>query len=184
MTVLAVEDIEGLKYPTGRYVRPALPLGDEQRADLIARIAATPARLRAAVEGLAEEQLDTPYRPGGWTVRQLVHHVPDSHLNAYVRLKLALTEDAPTIKTYEEARWAELPDSAATPPEVSLRLLEALHERWVALLRAMTPEQFARTMVHPEWGPMPMDAMLGLYAWHGDHHVAHVTRLRERMGWG
>lgn len=183
MTDLATEDLETLKYPAGRFARPALPLSGEQRAELIGRIAAVPAAFRAAVEDLSEAQLDTPYRPGGWTVRQLVHHLPDSHLNAYVRLKLALTEEAPQIKTYEEALWAELPDTALTPPAVSLALLEALHVRWVTLLGAMTPEQFARSMRHPDHGLMPLDAMLALYAWHGDHHVAHVTRLRERMGW-
>ncbi|HEX2093708.1 MAG TPA: putative metal-dependent hydrolase [Longimicrobiaceae bacterium] len=171
-----------LRYPVGRYdVRTPVPAEDLPR--LIGEIADTPARLRAAVEGLSPEQLGTPYRPGGWTVRQVVHHVPDSHLNAYVRLKLALTEDEPTIKPYEEARWAELADSRSTPVEVSLALLEALHHRWVLLLRSMRPEDFARAFRHPELGRVRLDAMVGLYAWHGRHHVAHVTSLRERMGW-
>jgi hypothetical protein len=139
--------------------------------------------LRAAVLGLSEEQLDTPYRPGGWTVRQVVHHVPDSHMNAYVRFKLALTEEAPTIKPYAEARWAELPDTRLTPPEVSLTLLDNLHERWVNILRNMTPEDFERRLQHPEKGLLTLDAMLSLYSWHGRHHVAHVNGLRQRMGW-
>jgi uncharacterized damage-inducible protein DinB len=153
------------------------------RAARIAEIDAAPAALRAAVAGLSEEQLATPYRPGGWTVRQVVHHLPDSHANAYVRFKLALTEDNPTIKPYLEARWAELPDNAGTPVEVSLGLLEALHRRWVVLLRGMGPEDFARPLTHPEKGRLSLDQMLALYAWHGRHHVAHVTSLTERMGW-
>ena len=117
-------------------------------------------------------------------MRQVVHHVPDSHLNAYTRFKLALTEDVPTIKPYDEAKWANLSDSRDTPIETSLSLLENLHDRWVRLLRAMGPEQFARTLNHPEWdGPMSLDVFLGLYAWHGPHHIAHVTHLRRRMGW-
>jgi uncharacterized damage-inducible protein DinB len=153
------------------------------RAARIAEIDETPAKLRAAVAGLSASQLDTPYRPEGWSVRQVVHHLPDSHANAYVRFKLALTEDSPTIKPYLEARWAELPDTRETPVEVSLALLEALHRRWVILLRAMTAEDFARPLQHPEKGRLTLDQMLALYAWHGRHHVAHVTALRERMGW-
>ena len=183
MTDLAVDDTEALKFPIGRFTRPTAALAEEERAALAERIASQPARLRAAVEGLSDEQLDTPYRPGGWTVRQLVHHLPDSHMNAYVRLKLALTEDEPTIKPYEEDLWARLPDTARTPPETSLRLLEALHERWATLLRSLGPEQFARGLLHPVSGRMTVDSLAALYAWHGDHHVAHVTRLRERMGW-
>lgn len=171
-----------LRYPIGG-PRTSDRLSDEERRQAIDAIAATPAEFRAAVQGLSEEQLDTPYRPGGWTVRQLLHHVPDSHLNAYIRFKWALTEDEPTIKTYEEARWAELPDSRSTPPEVSLALLESLHLRWVDLLRSLGPDDFARTLQHPEKGRLTLDSMLGLYSWHGRHHVAHVTRLRERMGW-
>jgi uncharacterized damage-inducible protein DinB len=135
------------------------------------------------VTGLTPAQLDTPYRDGGWTVRQVAHHVPDSHMNAYLRFKFGLTEDAPAIKTYEEKDWAKTPEVAVTPVDVSLALLDALHLRWVALLRAMTPQQFARTIKHPEWGTPSLDAMLALYAWHGRHHTAHVTTLRERMGW-
>lgn len=135
------------------------------------------------VAGLNDQQLDTPYRPGGWTVRQLAHHVPDSHLNSYVRFRLALTEDEPTIKPYYEDRWAELPDARTAPIHTSLALLGSLHERWVLLLRSMAPEQFARTFRHPELGLMTLDKNLALYAWHGQHHVAHIAGLRERMRW-
>jgi uncharacterized damage-inducible protein DinB len=171
-----------LRYPIGKAETPP-DLDPEQRRELISRIERTPDRLREAVAGLNAEQLDTPYRPGGWSVRQLVHHVPDSHLNAYTRFKLALTEDEPTIKTYDEGRWAELPDSRSVPVEVSLALLDNLHRRWVALLRALPEADFRKTLRHPEWGRMTLDQVLGLYAWHGDHHVAHVTSLRQRMGW-
>jgi len=170
------------RYPIGR-AEMEKELSPERRRELIGLIEETPARLREAVTGLNPEQLDTPYRPGGWTVRQLVHHVPDSHLNAYVRFKLALTEDEPAIKTYEEARWAELPDSRSVPVEVSLALLDALHRRWVALLRALPVADFQKTLKHPDWGIINLDELLGLYAWHGRHHVAHVVSLRERMGW-
>jgi uncharacterized damage-inducible protein DinB len=171
-----------LAFPTGRFQRPAR-LDPEARAKAIETVAATPARLREAVRGLTEEQIETPYRPGGWTVRQVVHHVPDSHLNAYCRFKLALTEDEPTIKPYDEAGWALLPDVKAVPIETSLALLDAVHQRWVAILRGMTPTDFERMLVHPESGRQSLDQMLALYAWHGPHHTAHVTRLRERMGW-
>ena len=132
----------------------------------------------------AEEQLETPYRPGGWTVRQLVHHVADSHLNSYTRFRLALTEDAPAIKGYDQERWAELADARTAPVLVSLVLLEALHRRWVQLLRSMTPADFARTFVHSELGKVSLDRNLALYAWHGEHHTGHITGLRERMAWG
>jgi uncharacterized damage-inducible protein DinB len=170
------------RYPVGKFDRTVEPT-PERRREWIGAIAETPAHFRAAVQGLSDEQLDTPYRDGGWTVRQLAHHVPDSHMNALIRFKLGLTEDNPLIKTYDEARWAELEDVRATPVETSLRTLELLHERWVNLLRSMTDEQWARTIQHPEWGPMRLETMLALYAWHGRHHVAHVTRLRDRMGW-
>ena len=169
------------RYPVGRY-RIEHDVSPQQRREWIDEVARTPARFRAAVQGLTDEQLDTPYREGGWTVRQLAHHVPDSHLNAYVRFKLGLTEDNPTIKTYDEARWAELAD-AREPIEVSLTLLEAVHTRLDVVLRSLTDEQWARTIQHPEWGALRLDGLLGLYAWHGRHHTAHVTRLRERMGW-
>jgi hypothetical protein len=140
--------------------------------------------MRNAIAGLSGSQLDTPYRPGGWTVRQVVHHVPDSHMNAYVRCKLALTEDQPTIKPYEEARWAELVDGRTASPDVSLALLESLHARWALLLRSLTPEDFTRTFRHPEHaGILTVDWMLAMYSWHGRHHVAHITTLREREGW-
>lgn len=163
-----------LRYPIGKfsYDRDS---SDGARTARIAEIEAAPAALRAALAGLSDAQLDTPYRPGGWTLRQVAHHVPDSHLNAYARFKLALTEDAPTIKPYDEARWAELPDTRDTPIEVSLALLDALHRRWVTLLRSLRPADFARTFVHPEQGrALTLDYALAMYAWHGKHHVAHV----------
>ncbi len=144
---------------------------------------AAPAALRAAVAGLADAQLDTQYRVGGWTVRQVVHHVPDSHMQAYIRFKLALTEDEPTIKPYHEDRWAELPDSAGAI-EPSLSLLESVHARWTNLMRAMTEDQWSRTYFHPEQGrALRLDAVLGMYAWHGRHHAAHVMSLRDREAW-
>ena len=171
------------RYPVGKYVPEASPDASTLRA-WIDQVAAAPEVLRSAVRGLDDAQLDTPYREGGWTLRQVAHHVPDSHLNAYVRFKLALTEDVPLIKTYDESRWAELPDARAGAVEVSLVLLERLHERWVRLLRAMTAEDFARTFRHPDVeGPMTLTRLLGLYAWHGRHHVAHVTETRKSHGW-
>ncbi len=171
-----------LSYPIGKFVYQGL-YSPEQRRGFIEEIAAAPNHLRNAVQRLSESQLDTPYRPGGWTVRQVVHHVPDSHMNAYVRFKLALTEQNPTIKTYDEKLWAEMADVRQVPVETSLTLLEALHHRWVAMLRAITGEQFERRMKHPVLGEVNLDRYLGLYAWHGKHHVAHITSLRERMGW-
>ena len=174
--------VDKLRYPIGDFSFPETTTPDERRA-WIAEVAEAPAKLRAAVAGLTEKQLDTRYRPGGWTVRQVVHHVPESHLNSYVRFKLALTEDAPVIKPYDEARWAETPDVSGTPVEVSLTLLESLHQRWVHLLERMTDADFARFFQHPEIGLVRLDRNLALYAWHGKHHVAHITSLRERMGW-
>ena len=171
-----------LRYPIGKY-EPTDVLTPAQRAAAIAQIAATPPGLREAVAGLSREQLDTPYRPGGWTVRQVVHHLPDSHMNSFIRFKLALTEDEPTIKPYDEALWANLNDARDTPVEVSLTLLESLHQRMDILLRGMGPAECARKLRHPERGPMTLDDMLGLYAWHGPHHIAHITVLRERQGW-
>ena len=170
------------RYPIGRFVPAAIPT-PEIRAQHIEATATLPARMRQAVAGLKDAQLDTPYREGGWTVRQVVHHVPDSHLNAYIRVKLAVTEENPTIKAYDEAVWAQLKDSELTPIEISLTLLESLHARWVVLLRSLKPEDFQRKWVHPESGPHDVDWLVGLYAWHGKHHVAHITSLRERMGW-
>ncbi len=171
-----------LRYPIGKFTYDENLTEDQKRA-FLDDVAQAPANLRAAVKGLSETQLDTAYRPGGWTVRQVVHHVPDSHLNSYVRFKLALTEDEPTIKPYAEDRWAELPDTKATPVEVSLVLLESLHDRWVRLLRSLTPEEWKRTFRHPEMGAMTLEKTLALYAWHGRHHVAHITALRSREGW-
>src|SRR5688572_24968428 len=171
------------RYPIGRFAYQG-PQTPEARLDCIARIAATPANLRRAVADLSDAQLDTPYRQGGWTVRQVVHHVPDSHMNAYTRFKLALTEDVPTIKPYDEAKWAELDDGKSKLVEHSLALLDALHARWVFLLERLKPADFERTVNHPEWEtPMSLDDLLALYAWHGKHHVAHITSLRERSGW-
>src|SRR5580700_5353746 len=170
------------RYPVGKFHYEGAP-NEEQKQVFLEEIAHTPAKLRAAVRGLSETQLDTEYRPGGWTVRQVVHHMPDSHLNSYVRFKLALTEDEPTIKPYDETLWAKLNDSQETPIEVSLTLLEALHKRWITLLRGMHPEDFARRLKHPERGTMTLDDALTTYSWHGKHHVAHITSLRHRMSW-
>jgi uncharacterized damage-inducible protein DinB len=172
-----------LRYPIGKFARQSAPLTPEQRSQFVDAIAEAPAKLAAAVAGLTPAQLDTPYRPGGWTVRQVVHHLPDSHMNSYVRFKLALTEDEPTIKPYDEARWAELADSRETPVETSLALLENLHQRWALLLRSISPADWSRQFRHPELGPTTLDQALALYAWHGRHHVAHITALRERNGW-
>jgi uncharacterized damage-inducible protein DinB len=171
-----------VRFPVGDYqapkdVTPALRLA------AIAEVASLPAKLRAAIAGLDEAQLDTPYREGGWTLRQVVHHVADSHMNAYIRWRFALTETEPTIKPYEEARWAGLEDAQNAPPEVSLKLLEPLHERWVRLLRSLKTEDFARTFRHPEHGVRTLDWMLFLYDWHGRHHTAHITELRRQKGW-
>lgn len=171
-----------LRYPVGKYERRDTLTPDE-RTSMIAEIAETPARMRKAIAGLTDSQLETPYREGGWAVRQVVHHVPDSHLNSYTRFKLALTEEHPTIRPYDEAKWAELSDSRDTPIETSLTLLESLHDRWTRLLRAMSADDYRRTLHHPDSGVMSLDTMLTLYAWHGRHHVAHITSLRERMGW-
>jgi uncharacterized damage-inducible protein DinB len=170
------------RFPVGKFHYDGPP-NEEQKHVFLDEIARTPANLRTAVHGLSEAQLDTEYRPGGWSVRQVIHHVPDSHLNSYVRFKLALTEDDPTIKPYAEDRWAELADSKATPVEVSLTLLDSLHDRWVRLLRSLTEEEWKRTFRHPDLGPMTLEKTLALYAWHGKHHVAHITELRKRMSW-
>lgn len=170
------------RYPIGKFHYEGPP-SEQQRRQFLEEIASTPANLRSAVKGLSPAQLDTPYRDGGWTVRQVVHHVPDSHLNSYVRFKLALTEDDPTIKPYAEDRWAELADSKSTPIEVSLTLLDSLHDRWVRLLRSLNADDWKRTFRHPELGAMTLEKNLALYAWHGRHHVAHITELRKRMGW-
>jgi hypothetical protein len=169
-------------YPIGRFKRPET-VTVHQRMLAIAALAALPGMLRDAVRGLDREQLDTPYREGGWTVRQLVHHIADSHMNAYIRVRLALTEDWPTITPYDEKAWANLRDSAAGPVEWSVGLLEDLHARWVMLLESLSEEQWARGVRHPENGPMTVEAATQLYGWHSRHHVAHIMRLREREDW-
>jgi hypothetical protein len=171
-----------LSYPIGKFHFEG-PLTEEQKKKCIDEIAIAPANLRSVVSGLPDARLDTPYRPGGWTVRQVAHHLPDSHMNAYIRFKLALTESDPTIKPYAEDRWAELADTLATPIEVSLQLLESLHDRWVRLLRSFTAEDWQRTFRHPALGHVSLEKNLALYAWHGRHHVAHITALRKREGW-
>jgi hypothetical protein len=175
-------EMEGLKYPIGRF-QPLSHLTGAEREACIEDVAALPKELRAVVSGLSPEQLDTPYRPGGWTVRQVVHHLPDSHMNGYVRFKLAVTEVEPRIKTYDEAAWAELADAQGEDLESSLLLLGALHRRWTHFLRSLNEEQFERTVMHPELGRITLETNLQLYAWHGRHHLAHITRLGERLGW-
>ncbi len=171
-----------LSYPIGKFdfARPVPP---DIVPSLIDDVAAAPALFRNAVEGLTEAQLDAPYRTGGWTVRQVVHHLADSHMNSYIRFRLALTEVAPTAKGYDQAKWAELADARSAPVEASLQLLDSLHLRWVALLRAMSQEDFSRVFIHSQLGEMRLSTNLALYAWHGRHHAAHITGLRERMGW-
>ena len=173
---------DALRYPIGKFQRPGA-VSQAERDRYLNDIEEAPRRLRAAVAGLTAEQMDTPYREGGWTVRQVAHHLPDSHLNAYARMKLALTEDTPTIKPYDEARWAELSDSRTTPVETSLAMMDALHERWGHLLRGMRESDFGRTVMHPEMGALTVDDLLALYAWHGRHHVAQITGLRHRRAW-
>jgi uncharacterized damage-inducible protein DinB len=172
---------EDLRYPIGEFDKN-FEMTTALRRELIETIAACPAGVRSAVEGLNDRQLDTPYRPGGWTVRQTVHHIPDSHLNSYCRFKLALTEDNPTIRPYYEDRWAELADSKM-PIGVSLDLLENVHARWITLLNSLTDADYARKLRHPESGEWTVDSFIALYAWHGRHHTAHITKLRDRMGW-
>ena len=173
-----------LRYPIGK-PDTSVPGTPERRRASIEEVARAPGALRAAVAGLTPAQLDTPYRPGGWTVRQVVHHVPDSHANAYIRFKQALTQEMPTIMAYDEAKWAELADSRDVPIEVSLSMLDAIHRRWVALLRSMQAEAFARAYEHPEHNRrFTLDEALNIYSWHGRHHVAHITSLRDREGWG
>ncbi|MEO5818715.1 MAG: YfiT family bacillithiol transferase [Gemmatimonadaceae bacterium] len=171
-----------LRYPIGKLDRKTV-LTPAERAAAIDTLAAAPNQLRAAVAGLSDARLDTPYRPGGWTVRQLVHHVADSHMNAYMRFRLAFTEENPTIKPYEESKWAELVDARTMPPDVSLSILDAIHARLVTLLRATPDEAFQRQLSHPQNGPMTVDGLLAMYSWHCKHHLAHVTRLKEREQW-
>jgi len=175
-------DLDDLRYPIGRFVAPASSMPGV-RAAHIETLRLLPQRLQSAVRGLSDAQLDTPYREGGWTIRQLVHHIADSHANSYVRFKLALTEDWPTIKPYDEAAWAELADSRTQPIDPSLALITALHARWVATLEAMSEEDFRRGFNHPEMGRQNLAKSLALYDWHSRHHTAHITSLRARQGW-
>jgi uncharacterized damage-inducible protein DinB len=167
------------RYPIGRFEAPAA-YTRELRARFIREVGRAPEALERAVSGLTEQELDTPYREGGWTIRQVVHHVADSHMNAYVRFKLAVTEETPTIKPYHEARWAELEDAARAEITGSLALIAALHGRWVRFLRSLDEAQFGRKFNHPDIGVVTLDWALALYAWHGRHHVAHITSWRER----
>ena len=170
------------RYPVGRFVRP-LSVSPTERAANIRQIAELPSQLRAAVNGLVDRQLATPYREGGWNVRQVVHHVADSHMNSFIRFRLALTENEPTIKPYDEAACAELADSRTSPIELSLTLLDSLHARWIIMLESMSDADFARSFRHPEIDLVTLEVNTALYAWHSRHHVAHITSLRERMGW-
>lgn len=172
-----------LRYPIGRFMAPK-PVSAAQVAAWVDDIAALPALLATAVRPLTPAQLETPYRPGGWCVRQVVHHIADSNLNSLVRFKLALTEDRPVIKTYREERWAELRDYVEIPVESSLQFIEALHKRWVVLLRGLGAEDLKREFLHPDSGVVRLDVNIGIYAWHGRHHLAHITHLAEREGWG
>jgi hypothetical protein len=173
-----MDALDELRYPLGRFNAAA----EGSRADQLETLRRLPANLRRAVAGLSDAQLDTPYRDGGWTMRQVVHHYADSHVNSYIRVKLALTEEAPTIKAYDEAAWARLPDSRM-PVEVSLPFVDAVHARLVALYESLDEPGYARTFVHPERGTVTLANNLAIYAWHSRHHVAHITRLRDRMGW-
>lgn len=183
MSIAAADpELNRLRYPIGRLQYPE-QITTTQRQAWIEAIENLPSDLRNATEDLTDEQLETPYRPGGWTVRQVVHHVADSHVNSYVRYRRALTEENPTVSAYDENIWAQLPDARSAPVDVSLRLLGALHARWTALLKELTPEQWKRTYNHSKSGTVPLDKALALYAWHGRHHLAHITSLRDRMGW-
>jgi hypothetical protein len=176
-----MDDNESARYPVGRFIRPVGRLDPATRAQCISDLEQAPAVFRSLVAGLTDEQVDTPYREGGWTIRQVVHHVPDSHMNMYVRMKLALTEDRPTIKTYEEQRWAELTDARTAPVSVSLDLLDALHRRWVLFLRGLHDRDFDRAFLHPELGEMTLHSGLALYAWHARHHAAHIRTTIARF---
>jgi uncharacterized damage-inducible protein DinB len=171
-----------LSYPIGKFDRN-IEATPERRAGWIRDIAQAPARLREAVRGLSDAQLDTPYRPDGWTVRQVVHHLADSHMHAYARFRLAVTENEPTIKPYDEKLWAELADARSAPVDLSLTLVDALHQRWALFLQSLSETDFGRKLRHPEIGLVVLGGYLGSYAWHSRHHVAHITSLRERMGW-
>jgi DinB family protein len=175
-----MSDLEKLRYPVGPLPRVKGPLDRATRIRCLATIEATPATFRALVRGLSDAQLDTPYRSGGWTIRQVVHHVPDSHMNAYIRMKLAVTEETPTIKTYDEKQWSELPDARSGGVEMSLDLLDALHRRWTAFLRTLPDEAFGRAFQHAEWGRVTVDEALVMYEWHCRHHAAHIEHALAR----
>ncbi len=179
MSTAAQQD---LRYPVGTWQKPE-QVSETMVESYIADIRTAAGALRKAVAGLKTDQLDTPYRPGGWTVRQVVHHVADSHMNSYVRFRLALTEDEPTIKTYDENRWAALEDAATAPVDLSLDLVQSMHRRWVLLLESFGPKEWGRTFRHPDRGLIRLDVTALLYAWHGKHHFAHVMELRKREGW-
>jgi hypothetical protein len=174
--------MEDLRYPVGKFTPDREP-DTAKRRRWIDEIAELPERLTATLDGLTEDQLDTPYRPGGWTVRQLVHHLADSHVNAYTRFRLALTETAPIVKTYDQDGWAGLADARSAPVDLSLRLLSALHHRWVLLLESLDGEALRRKLRHPEWGEIDLDTNLQMYAWHGRHHLAHLMGVVRREGW-
>ena len=172
---------EDLSYPIGKFDK-SFEFTPELKKQFVNEVAELPQKLKAAIENLNDEQLDTPYRPEGWTVRQTIHHIADSHLNSYIRFKLALTEDTPTIRPYYEDRWAELADSEM-PIDVSMKIIDGLHSRWANLLNAMSDEDFQKLLNHPESGEWTLEKMLGLYDWHSRHHTAHITKLRERRNW-
>jgi hypothetical protein len=171
-----LNDLDHLRYPVGPMPRSSAPLDARTRQEYLGILTDLPARVRALTAGLTDAQLDTPYRPGGWTIRQVVHHVPDSHLNAYMRMKLAATEDTPLVKTYEEDRWAELPEARSAPIAMSIDLLDALHRRWVAFLRALPEGEWRKCFSHPQWGIVSIEEALGMYAWHCRHHAEHIRR--------
>jgi len=174
-------DLETLRYPIGRFIWPS-SVSEQELQEALNRIETFPGRIQKTVENLLDDQLDTPYRPDGWTIRQVIHHVADSHMNAYIRLKLALTEDTPTIKPYDESKWAMLPDSITLHPEISLRLLKDVHTRWVVIMKCMPAESWDRTFIHPEYNKTySLRQFVRMYAWHGDHHLAHITGVLKRM---
>jgi len=175
--------MENLRYPIGRFQRPE-NFTQEKINSCIQTIVDAPAQYRTAVAGWTDEQLDTPYRPEGWTVRQLIHHVADSHMNSYIRFKWTLTENEPTIKAYDEKLWGEELDAKSAPVDMSLGLMESLHARWGIVLRNLSPTDLQKKFIHPESGKaIALDTMVALYAWHSDHHLTHITRLKERMKW-
>ncbi|HEY0051585.1 MAG TPA: putative metal-dependent hydrolase [Pyrinomonadaceae bacterium] len=173
---------EDLRFPIGKFSFDAANAASG-RVESIQIIEELPVRLRQAIAGFNDEQLQTPYRDGGWTIHQLIHHIADSHMNSFIRFKLALTEDKPTIKTYEEADWAETTDVSGVTADISLKLLDALHERWFILLASLSDEAFTRELNHPEHGLINLEYLTALYAWHSRHHTAHITNLREKMNW-